>query len=116
MNRERAILLSAYFAGTITVALSQESVDKGSLSASFETNTIYYIEDDKTGAQVPIDNIGSNNYLKVDYTYKGFTTGFQIESYQPALYGYPSELEGSKFINYYAGWAKDNFTDRKSVV
>ncbi len=85
-------------------------MDKGSLSASFETNTIYYIEDDKTGAQVPTDNIGSNNYLKVDYTYKGFTTGFQIESYQPALYGYPSELEGSKFINYYAGWAKDNFT------
>ena len=44
------------------------------------------------------------------YTYKGCETGFQLESYGPAVDGYPSEREGSKFINYYAGWAKDNFT------
>ncbi len=81
-------------------SVAAQSEDKGSLSASFETNSIYYLKDDKTNAVVPDDNIGSNNYLKVDYTYKGFTTGFQVESYQPVIYGYPTELSGTKFVNY----------------
>ena len=39
----------------------------GHLSGSFETNTIYYVEDSKTGAVVPHNSYGSNNFLKLDY-------------------------------------------------
>lgn len=109
MHLDKKVLLFLSVSGMIG-SVAAQSEDKGSLSASFETNSIYYLKDDKTNAVVPDDNIGSNNYLKVDYTYKGFTTGFQVESYQPVIYGYPTELSGTKFVNYYAGWAKENFT------
>lgn len=40
----------------------------GHLSGSFETNTIYYVEDSKTGAVVPHNSYGSNNFLKSSTT------------------------------------------------
>lgn len=47
----------------------------GHLSGSFETNTIYYVEDSKTGAVVPHNSYGSNNFLKLDYQLGRFSAG-----------------------------------------
>lgn len=61
----------------------------GQLSGSFETNTIYYVNDPATGST---EGYGSNNHLKLDYTYKGFSAGFQAEWYPNVLKGYPKEF------------------------
>ena len=65
---------------------------KGYLTGSFETNSIYYVDDAKTNAIVPDDRFGSNNYLKLDYYRGRFSAGVQAEAYLPVLQGYPTEL------------------------
>lgn len=57
----------------------------GHLSGSFETNTIYYVEDGKTGAVVPHNSYGSNNFLKLDYQLGRFSAGVQFEYYPHPL-------------------------------
>lgn len=59
----------------------------GHLSGSFETNTIYYVEDSKTGAVVPHNSYGSNNFLKLDYQLGRFSAGVQLEYYPHPLVG-----------------------------
>ena len=88
----------------------QEKDKKGYLTGSFETNTIYYRDDSKVKSEAPEDHFGSNNYLKLDY-YKGkFAVGVQLEAYEPALIGYPSELEKAKLTNYYVSWSDKDFS------
>lgn len=89
---------------------TEENSNKGYLKGSFETNTTWYHEDERTNASVPDSHWGSNNYLKLDY-YKGkFSAGIQMEAYEPAIVGYPSELDGFAFSNYYAAWQDDDFS------
>lgn len=86
--------------------------EKGWVSASFETNSIIYRPDPNPNinAKYPEDHIGSNNYLKLDYTKGRFSTGIQLESYLPVIQGYPTELDGTKLTNLYVQWADRDFT------
>ena len=93
-----------------TVAFGQEESKKGYLTGSFETNTNYYRDDSKINAESPADHFGSNNYLKLDYYRGKFAVGVQLEAYEPALFGYPSELEKAKLTNYYVTWADKDFS------
>ena len=83
---------------------------KGRLVGSFETNSIFYVEDSKTGAIMPQDNFGSNNYLKLDYYQGKFSAGIQGEVYMPVLQGYPTDLTKVALTNYYAQWVDDSFS------
>lgn len=87
-----------------------ESSDKGQLTASFETNTIIYHNDKRTGANAPESNFGSNNYLKLDYYRGKFSMGAQMEGYFPVVQGYPNELKGMNLSNYYLSWSDKDFT------
>ncbi len=82
---------------------------KGYLKGSFETNTTWYHEDKRTNATVPEEHWGSNNYLKLDYYRGKFSAGMQVEAYEPALVGYPVELEKAGLTNLYVGWQDENF-------
>lgn len=102
----RRIVLTMFAAGLAAGAVAQEN--RGSLSAGFETNTTYYINDETTGALAPDGRFGSNNYLKLDYTYGNFSAGAQFEGYLPAIQGYfPMNLTGQQFYryDYYAAFA-----------
>lgn len=79
----------------------------GQITGSFETNTIYYVEDKATGAILPKDNYGSNNYLKLDYNYKNFSFGIQEEWYPQVLQGYDKDFNGFTLPFVYAGWQND---------
>ena len=83
---------------------------KGRLTGSFETNSIFYVEDTKSGAITPQDNFGSNNYLKLDYYHGKFSAGIQGEAYMPVLQGYPTDLTKVALTNYYAQWVDDSFS------
>lgn len=90
--------------------LQAQNNNKGYLTGNLESNTNYYVDDTKTGALAPSGHFGSNNYLKLDYYGKNLSVGVQLESYQPVLVGYPSELDGTKLTNYYATWRDEDFT------
>ena len=94
------------------VANAQEPTNKGQLSGSFETNTIWYMPDKYTynaANPLPNDRIGSNNYLKLDYSVGKFSAGLQGELYAPVLQGYDSALKGAQITHKYAKWTDNNF-------
>lgn len=80
------------------------------LSGSFETNSIYYQADKKSGAIAPEDKIGTNNYFKMDYQYKKFSAGVQYEAYLPVLQGLPSTLHKSGLVFKYASFQDSNLS------
>lgn len=94
------------------VVNAQEPTNKGQLSGSFETNTIWYMPDKYTYTAtnpLPNDRIGSNNYLKLDYSVGKFSAGIQGELYAPVLQGYDSALKGAQITHKYAKWTDNNF-------
>lgn len=84
--------------------LGQENPREGSLSGSFETNTIYYMKDNKIGADAPFDRFGSNNYLKFDHRIGKFSAGLMYEAYLPVLQGYPVGMKNSDIVFKYASF------------
>ena len=90
------LLLSALF----PAALGAQ--ERGSVTGSLESNSIYYLEDAVIGS--PEHPWGSNNYLKLDYAAGGFGAGLQAEWYPQALAGYPAELKGAGLTGLYLSW------------
>lgn len=110
----KKILCLSLFAvyGLTSVSYAQNSEDsKGSLSGSFETNTILYVDDKENKDPRKNDNFGSNNYLKIDYNNSKFSAGVQLEGYYPVLQGYDPKFEGTKITNKYV-----SFTDKKFQI
>lgn len=114
-----ACLLGAFTASAQAQANddnSDEIVDKGSLSGSFESNSIYYVKDSKLKSDRPDDRFASNNYLKLDYTRGKLAVGVQLEGYLPPLQGYEytKYVDGTKTIlgSKYVSWTDDNFSFR----
>lgn len=83
---------------------------KGYLTGSFESTGNYYFDDEPSGAIAPNDRFGSNNYLKLDYYRKNLSIGAQLESYLPALQGFPNELDKTRLTNLYVNWKDENFS------
>lgn len=112
MKRILTLLLAA---GCAVTANAQIRLGDGQLTGSFETNTIYYVDDSGLGdaGKAPADHFGSNNYLKVDYTYGRFSAGLQADAYLPALQGYDigQQAGGHKFYlsSKYIQWQDKNF-------
>ncbi|MCW3467286.1 DUF6029 family protein [Chitinophaga nivalis] len=79
----------------------------GKLSGGLESNHQYYVTDNATDAKAPTDKIGSNSYFTLNYTLKNFYAGIQLESYLPALVGYPDGLKGTKLTHRFAGYRTD---------
>ena len=80
----------------------------GRFSGSFETNTIFYQDDSKTGAVAPPHHYGSNNYLKLDYQLDRFSAGLQIEYYpQPLL-----DMPGKNLEYLWEGFGINNLTEK----
>ena len=110
MIRKKPQLLTLALATLIAGTAAAQDTQKGYLAGSFETNTIYYRDDDKTGAIAPNDHFGSNNYLKLDYYRGKLAVGVQMEGYLPVLQSFPTELTGTKLTNYYVTWQDDAFS------
>lgn len=119
MKKHEIRLLAALGLGLLVLPAATARADTdgrgGSLSASFETNTTYYFNDEATGATSPDGRFGSNNYLKLDYANGGFTAGVQLEGYLPAVSGYFSgNLAAQNFMSYdlYVGFAANGWDIR----
>ncbi len=101
---KRVITLSLLLCGVVTTQAADDEKNWGTLHGSYETSTIYYVDDAKTGVSQPDMPIGSNNYLKLDYTLGNFSAGIQAEYYPQVLEGFQSEFEGIGIPEKYIAW------------
>ena len=80
------------------------------LTGSLESNSAYYLDDAKIKLE-PNDalfRLRSNNYLRLDYTYKKITAGIQLEAYSPkALLNYSPNLNNANLGTYYINYKND---------
>lgn len=86
-------------------------VAKAQLSGGFESNSSYYVDDSKIQLeQIEAQNrLRSNSYLRLDYKYKHFTTGIQLESYEPkSLLNYSPNFKGAGLGSYYVNYKNDS--------
>lgn len=98
----------------VGVADAQIRLGDGQLSGSVESNSIVYVNDKGLSSLAPEDHFGSNNYVKVDYTYKRLSAGIQAEAYLPALQGYEIGEQDPGYNVYlaskYIQWQDKNFS------
>lgn len=84
---------------------------KGQLSGGFESNTAWYIDDNKVKLD-PVEaknRVRSNSYLRLDYKLKYFTAGAQVESYQSkALLNYSPNFKGVNLGSYFLNYKNDS--------
>jgi len=95
-----------------TEAQSINNYIKGHFNGSFENYTQSYMQDDKIGAFMPQDKIGSNSFLKLDYNFSKFSAGIQFESYLPSILGFfpiPTSNQ-SKIVNKYFKYTDNKFS------
>ena len=90
-------------------AATEKDSDKGYVTGSLESNSLYYRDDAATGALAPEGN-GSNNWLKLDYFNGRFSAGMQLEAYAPVLMGFSSDLKGTAITHYYLNWKDDSYS------
>jgi len=89
---------------------SIEAQDKkwGTVFGGFESNAQWYLNDKGRGIAHPEQPVRSNNYLFLNYNYKKWTTGFQIESYeQNALLNFNPKFNGTNFGTYFVNYKSD---------
>ena len=119
MNIRRISLALAGLLSAGLYAGAQIRLGEGQVSASLESNSVYYV-DDKAIGQGPDDKFGTNNYLKVDYSLGRFSAGIQLEGYMPALYGYElgEQPDVRKFFlaGKYVQWTDDSFEVRAGDI
>lgn len=86
----------------------------GQITGSFETYSSWYVDDEKIKLEAleADERLRANSYLKLDYNYKNFTTGFQLESYEPrALLNYSPRFKGTNIGTFYL-----NYTNKKNTI
>ena len=100
----KKIIFVTFFVFTGTMLAQEEE----QITIGFESNSQYYVDDEKTGDFTESERFRSNNYLKVDYFYSNFFVGFQAEGYAPnALLNYAPNLDETNIALYYAGYKSE---------
>lgn len=90
-----------------SVIYSQET---GSFYGGFESNSQWYLNDKEIGINHPESPLRSNNYLLLNYKYKNWSFGAQVESYEErALLNYNSGFEGTNIGTYFANYKTEKF-------
>lgn len=98
----------------VFVLISNYFATFGQITGSFETYSSWYVDDEKIKLEAleADERLRANSYLKLDYNYKNFTTGFQLESYEPrALLNYSPRFKGTNIGTFYL-----NYTNKKNTI
>lgn len=97
---KKIIALQLFFFTSIILAQNNSN-----LTVGFESNSQYYMDDEKTGDFTEENRFRSNNYLKIDYLISNFYFGIQAESYEPmSLLNYSPDFNQTNIALYYAGY------------
>ena len=101
-----------------SLSVYAQAKEWGRVSASLESLDHFYVKDAVNGF-VPSDLpqfggkdgvYASNNFLKVDYFWKGLSAGLQVEGFFPSTVGYPIPANRLALSNLYVDWRGDSFS------
>lgn len=87
------------FAGLVLLSYAKVSgqfFKESRVSGSVESNSHYYFTDRKLNFLLPELPFATNNYLKLNYSWKLFEAAIQYENYLPPLIGYSEKLKGHR--------------------
>lgn len=76
--------------GIVLSGASTKAQSDARISGNFSTDIQFYNEDEEIGAIVPPERMGANAWLNLIYSYRNVEVGGRLESYEPALIGYPA--------------------------
>lgn len=106
---------SSAFRGVLLIAVPllffhAKAQEGGQIHGNFSTDVQYYNEDSAIGAVVPDQKLGINAWTNLIYTHGNFEAGARLESYEPALVGYPAgqPYSGSGVGYRYAKFKQDD--------
>ncbi len=94
MNKHISLLV-----GFLFIHLTAGAQNAGWISGSFESRSLFFLNDPGPGTVAPQDRFASNNYLWLQFNKGPVSAGLQLESYMPPLAGYPYQLEGTKIVH-----------------
>ena len=102
------LLLLLLISVSVSAQENQENTSQpGTFNGIVDLTGQYYLEDEEIGALVPPQTYGMNAYALLGYTKGDFTAGMRLESYLPALNGYPVLFDGSGIGYRYVSWQKE---------
>lgn len=86
---------------------AHNQVNQGNFTGNIESTFQYLNEDSIIGATQPASKGLLNSYMNVFYTHGNFKAGMRMESYLPAIQGYPATFDGTGIGMRYIGYAND---------
>ena len=103
---KKIISFTFLFSALFSFAQNADSTKtKLKVYGSFERNGQWYTNDKNRGIHQDTVPIRANNYFNVNFNYKKFTFGTQIESYMnEALLNFNPKYKGTNFATYYANY------------
>lgn len=88
-----------------TSTTSAEKKDYGKVFGGFESNSQWYLNDKEMQTVQPENPIRSNSYLFVNYNYKNWTAGLQVEAYESnALLNYNPKYNETNVATYFVNY------------
>lgn len=101
-----AIFLTSFnVSGQVTDDQNSSKKDFGKVYGGFESNSQWYLNDGEMNTVQPEDPIRSNSYLFVNYNYKNWTAGIQVESYESnALLNYNPKYNETNVATYFLNY------------
>lgn len=84
------------------------SQEKGNVTGGLESNAQWYLNDKELDFSQPENPLRSNNYLFINYKYKNWLGGTQVESYEKnALLNYNPAFKGTNIGTYFLEYKND---------
>ncbi|MCB0792341.1 MAG: hypothetical protein H6595_04920 [Flavobacteriales bacterium] len=88
--KTRTALLRGGLVPALVLPLVTTAQDGLQVHGNFSSDAQYYTDDEEIGAVAPAQDLGVNAWGNVIFTYGRFQAGVRLESYEPALLGYPA--------------------------
>ena len=103
---KKIICLTFLFSALFSFAQKADTTKtKVKVYGSFERNGQWYTNDKNRGINQDTVPLRANNYFNVNFNYKKFTFGTQVESYMnEALLNFNPKYKGTNFATYYANY------------
>lgn len=105
MNFKLLLVSSSLLASTLVHG--QQNNNGPSITGNMETTFQLLNEDTLIGATQPPSKSLVNSYMNVFYRQAGFKAGVRVESYLPAIQGYPENFQGTGLGMRYVGYQND---------
>ena len=92
----------------VFISISVFSQEKGNVTGGLESNAQWYLNDKELDFSQPENPLRSNNYLFINYKYKNWLGGTQVESYEKnALLNYNPAFKGTNIGTYFLEYKND---------